>query len=187
MQFLVDLWLPIVISAAFVFIVSSLFHMVTPLHKGDYRRLGDEAKVMASLREAGAQRGHYMFPMCDSMKDMKSPDFLAKRDQGPVGFLTILPAGPVSMGPSLMWWFVFCLIVGVFAAYVTALALAPGAEYLRVFRISGAVATLGYAFTHFVDSVWKGMPWSITWKFIIEGLVYGLVTAGTFAWLWPTL
>jgi len=187
MEFLADLWLPILVSAAFVFIMSSLFHLVAPIHKGDYRHLADEAKVMAALRDDGVKPGQYMFPMCNCMKDMSSPEMIAKQNQGPVGFMTIIPNGPVGMGKSLVMWFIFCLIVGVFAAYVTALALGPGAEYLRVFRISGAVAVLGYAFTHFTDSVWKGLPWSISLKFIGEGIVYGLLTAGSFAWLWPGL
>jgi hypothetical protein len=28
-------------------------------------------------------------------------------------------------------------------------------------------------------------PWSMTFKEVIDGLVYGLLTAGTFGWLWP--
>lgn len=185
MDFLFDLWLPIVVSAVLVFITSSIFHMALPIHKSDYRKVGDEAAFLAAVRAAGVGPGHYMFPMCSSMKDMNSPEMAEKYRQGPVGFMTILPSGPVALGKSLATWFIFCLIVGVFTAYVTGLALAPGAEYLMVFRIGGAVATLGYALTHFVDSVWKGMAWSITSKFIGEGIVYGLLTAGVFAWLWP--
>ena len=60
-----------------------------------------------------------------------------------------------------------------------------GAESLPVFRIVGAVALAAYSAATVVDSIWKGQPWSITAKFVFEGAVYGLVTAGTFAWLWP--
>ncbi len=43
----------------------------------------------------------------------------------------------------------------------------------------------GYAASARVDSVWKGQKWSITLKFIFDGLVSGLTTAATFARLWP--
>ncbi len=35
------------------------------------------------------------------------------------------------------------------------------------------------------DSIWKGQSWSIALKFALDGIVYGLVVAGTFCWLWP--
>jgi hypothetical protein len=30
-----------------------------------------------------------------------------------------------------------------------------------------------------------GKPWSVAWKEVFDGLLYGCVTAGTFGWLWP--
>lgn len=182
---LIDLWLPILLSAVIVFVASSIFHMMLPIHKNDYRTLPDEDKALAALREAGATPGHYMFPACNDMKLMKSPEMLEKYTRGPVGFMTILPNGPFNMGKGLGLWFVFCLIVGIFTAYIGSLALPAGSGYDMVFRVTGAVAILGYAFTHFVDSVWKGLSWSITVKFMAEGVVYALLTAGVFGWLWP--
>jgi hypothetical protein len=35
------------------------------------------------------------------------------------------------------------------------------------------------------DSIWKGQRWGISVKFVVDGLVYGPVTAGIFGWLWP--
>jgi hypothetical protein len=52
-------------------------------------------------------------------------------------------------------------------------------------RVVGTAAILGYAIGHLHDSIWKGQPWGTTAKFVIDGVVYGLVTAGTFGWLWP--
>lgn len=51
MEFLTELWLPILVSAVAVFVVSSVLHMVVPLHKGDYRKIPDEENVMAGLEE----------------------------------------------------------------------------------------------------------------------------------------
>ena len=109
-----------------------------------------------------------------------------KYTRGPVGFMTIVPSGAPAMGKNLVMWVIFSLIVSVFTAYLCHLSLQPGTHYLGVFRVAGAVAVLGHAFTHFTDSIWKGLSWCITAKFVLGGLVYGLITAGTFAWLWPS-
>ena len=35
------------------------------------------------------------------------------------------------------------------------------------------------------DSIWYKKKWSTTVKNTIDGLIYGLLTGGTFGWLWP--
>ena len=179
------LWLPIVLSAVIVFIASSIIHMVLPIHKSDYRKLPDEEKVMEALRSVGVTPGPaYHFPHC-THKEMKSPEMTEKFKKGPVGFLTLLPSGPVNMGKFLGLWFLYCLLVAVFTAYLTGRTVAPGTVYLAVFRVAGTVAFMGYGLGHFVDSVWKGQTWGVTFKHMFDGLVYALLTAGTFGWLWP--
>jgi hypothetical protein len=184
MAFLAALWLPIVLSAVIVFIASSIMHTVLKYHQSDYRQLPDEDKVLAALRPANLTRGQYVFPFC-SHKDMKSPAMAEKYKQGPVGFLTIFPSGPPVMVKFLVQWFVFCLVVAFFTAYLTAYTVAPGANYLRVFRVAGSAAFLAYGLGHLSDAIWKGQTWSATIKEVIDGLIYGLLTAGTFGWLWP--
>lgn len=185
MEFLSVLWLPLLLSAVFVFLVSSVLHMLVPIHKGDWQKLAGEDAVMDFLREQGVRPGQYMFPACGDMKDMKSPEQIAKFSRGPVGHLTIIPSGPPSMNKSLVQWFLHTLLVGVFVAYLCHHALAPGASYLAVFRLAGTSAFLAYGVGVISDSIWKGQPWCTTLKFVFDGLVYGLVTAGTFAWQWP--
>jgi len=89
------------------------------------------------------------------------------------------------MGKFLGLWFVYSLLVSLFCAYVAAHSLQSGAHYLGVFRIVGSVAFVGYALSNMVDSIWKGFPWSVTVKHMVDGLLYALVTAGVFGWLWP--
>ena len=108
---LTALWLPIVLSAVIVFIASSIMHMVLPYHKSDYQRLPDEDKLLAALRAASLKRGLYVFPFC-THKEMKSPAIVEKYDQGPVGFVTVLPSGPPAMAKFLLLWFVYCLLLG---------------------------------------------------------------------------
>ena len=182
---LVQLWLPILLSAVFVFIASSILHMVIPIHKNDCRKLPGEGKLLDAMNAQNVSPGAYMFPCAASMADMATPEMLEKYNRGPVGFITVLPNGPPAMGKSLAIWFVYSILISVFAAYVAGSALALGAEYLAAFRMTGAVAVLAYAAQPIPDSIWKGQPWDVTAKFIFDGVVYGLVTAGTFGWLWP--
>jgi hypothetical protein len=184
MLFLAALWLPILLSAVFVFTASSIMHMVLPYHKSDYRQLPDEDKLLASLRPAGLQRGLYIFPYC-THKDMNSPAMQEKYKQGPVGMMTVFPSGPPAMPKFLALWFVYCLIISVFVAYITAHSAAHAARYLIVFRAAGAAAFLAYGVANLSNGIWKGQPWSNVIKEVIDGAVYAALTAATFSWLWP--
>lgn len=180
-----ELWLPILLSAIFVFLASSIIHMATPMHKGDFRKMPGEDKVMAEMRSAGLRPGNYMFPCAESMKDMCMPEMTEKCKIGPVGFITVVPNGPKSMGKNLIQWFLFCLLVGVLVALAAGPVLSRGAAFNSVFHMTGLAAVLGYAMTAFPDSIWKGQKWGITFKFVIDGIIYAVVTGLTFAWLWP--
>ena len=158
---------------------------IFPIHRGDYGKLPGEDSVRAALRLQGVKPGSYMFPCAGSMKEMCTPEHLAKMTEGPVGNMTILPNGPPKMGKHLLQWFLYSLMIGVFTGYITGISTAAGAEYMDVFRRAGTVAILGYATAPFPDSIWKGVSWKITGKFIFDGILYGLATAGAFAWLWP--
>ena len=181
---LTALWLPILLSAVIVFIASSVMHMLLPYHRSDYQRLPDEDKLLTALRAADMKRGLYIFPF-GTHKEMKSPTLIEKYKQGPVGMMTVFPSGPPVMPKFLGMWFVYCLIIGFFVAYLTGHTVAPGARYLAVFRVAGTAAFLAYGLGHLSNGIWKGQTWSVTIKEVIDGLVYGLLTAGTFGWLWP--
>lgn len=181
---LTALWLPILLSAVIIFVASSLMHMLLTYHRSDYRQLPDEDKLLAALRPAGLKPGLYVFPFC-THKEMKSAAAIEKYKQGPVGFMTIMPSGPPAMPKFLIQWFVYCLVIGFFAAYLTGRTLPAGTHYLQVFRVAGTAAFLAYGLGHLSNGIWKGQSWSATTKEVIDGLVYGLLTAGTFGWLWP--
>jgi hypothetical protein len=111
--------------------------------------------------------------------------FVEKQKQGPVGMLTVFPSGPPAMPKYLATWFVYTVIVGFFTAYLTGRTVASGAHYLAVFRVAGTAAFMAYGLGTLVNSIWKGQPWGTTIKEVIDGLIYGSLTAGTFGWLWP--
>ena len=185
MEFLGVLWLPILLSAVFVFVVSSIMHMLLPIHRNDYVGLPGEAEVLSAMRAQNVGPGQYMFPKAESMKEMQTPEMIEKYNQGPVGFAIVFPNGPINMGKSLVQWFLYSLLLSVFVAYLGMLALGRGADYVAVFRVTGTIAVLAYAVAQIPDSIWKGQSWSVTGKHVFDGVVYGLVTAGTFGWLWP--
>jgi len=179
------LWMPILLSAVIVFVASSILHMVLPYHKSDYRKLPDEDKVVDALRAAGVIPGPaYHFPHT-THKEMKSPEVVEKFKRGPIGLLTVIPNGPPAMGKYLGMWFVYCLVVSFLVACVVGSTLRPGTRYVEVFHLAGLVAFLAYGVGQLQDSIWKGQTWGVTAKHVFDGLIYALLTAGTFGWLWP--
>lgn len=181
-----SLWLPILVSAVLVFAGSSIIHMFLSYHRTDHGKVPDEDAVMDAMRAFNIPAGDYVVPCAGSPEVLKTEEFQEKAKKGPVWFMTVLPSGnPFSMGSQLAQWFVYCLIVGVFAAYIAGRALGAGAEYLSVFRFAGCTAFLGYGLAHVQRSIWYRQAWSTTAKNLFDALVYGLLTAGSFAWLWP--
>ena len=178
------LWMPIVLSAVIVFVTSSVIHMLLKYHNSDYRKLPDEDKILGALRPANLTPGLYVFPHC-THENMKSPAITEKFKQGPVGFLTIRPNGAPALPKFLIQWFVFCLVVGTVAACLAGRVLAPGAPYKPVFHVVGLAAFLGYGVGNLSNGIWKGQSWTSVIKEVADGLLYGLLTAGTFGWLWP--
>ncbi len=179
------LWFPILLSSVFVFIASSIIHMASPWHKTDYPKMLNEDKVMDALRPLTIPPGDYMIPRPSSRQEMRSPEFIEKMKKGPVMMLTVWPAGPMSMWKNLVMWFLYAVVVGIFAAYVAGRALPAGAAYLQVFRFAGVTAFLAYSLALWQMSIWYHRSWTTTIKITADGLIYALLTAGTFGWLWP--
>lgn len=182
---LTSLWLPILLSAVLVFVASAIMHMVLGYHASDFQGVPREAEVMDAMRPFDIPPGDYMLPHGGSAAAMKDPVFLDKMNKGPVALMTVLPKGQVSMGTNFVQWFAYILLVSLIAAYVASRALGPGAPYLEVFRFSGTAAFAGYSLALIQDSIWHKRKWSTTVKMMVDGLVFALLTAGVFGWLWP--
>ena len=181
-----SLLLPIGLSAVIVFIASSVIHMLLKYHNSDYPQLPGEDAIRDAIRSASPQPGTYFFPWAESPKEMGTPEMLEKYDQGPVGHMTVMPNGAPAMGKQLGLWFGFSLLVGVMVAYLTGRTVMGPAEYLTVFRIAGTVAFLCYGFSSITESIWWGRKWTSTAKYLLDGMIYGLLTGGTFAAFWPS-
>lgn len=179
------LWLPILLSAVFVFIASSLVHMVLKWHMPDYRGFSNEDEVLAAIRKGNPTPGIHMLPYCKDMKDMGSPEMLAKFRQGPTGKFILRAGCEPGMGKPLAQWFVLCLVISLLCAMLASHSLVAGAPFQQVFCVIGTAAFMAYGFGAFIQGIWWGQPWGAVAKDAIDGVIYALVTGATFAWLWP--
>ena len=184
---LTSLLLPILLSAVVVFFASFIIHMVLGYHKNDLRKLPDaqEDEILALMSRMNLPTAEYGVPHPGSPDRMKDPAFVAKMTKGPIVFLNVSPGVPPTMGKQLTQWFVFTLIVTFFAAYITSRAVTSSVDYLTVFRFIGTSAFMGYALGQIPESIWYKRSWGRTLKSIFDSLIYALLTAGVFGWLWP--
>lgn len=183
---LAQLWLPILLSAVFVFIASSILHMVLRAwHGADCRGFSNEDEVRATMRKGSAGAGIYIVPYCKP-EDMKKAETQEKFKEGPVAFVFMRASGPMNMAAPLIQWFVFCLLVSIFAAYLAGATLAPATASMQVFRVAGTAALMGHAFGSLPMGIWWGHPWPSAIKHAIDGVIYALIVGATFMWLWPS-
>ncbi|QBB69995.1 hypothetical protein ELE36_06265 [Pseudolysobacter antarcticus] len=182
---LAQLWLPILLSAVFVFFASSVFNMLLKFwHVPDYRGFSNEEEVSAAIRNANASAGMYMIPYCTS-GDMKKPETREKFRRGPVGAIFLRQPGEMNMGASLGQWFVFCLLVSFLCACLASSVLGTAAPFANVFHLVALGAFMAYALGTLPNGIWWGHPWRSVLKYAIDGLIYALIAGATFAWLWP--
>ncbi|MFL6289898.1 MAG: hypothetical protein ACJ759_03290 [Thermoanaerobaculia bacterium] len=180
-----SLWLPVVVSAVAVWLVSAVLHMVLKYHRADYKQLSDEEGIGHTLRKAASAPGVYVIPYCADMSQMKDPAMLKKYEEGPIALITVMRNGVPKMGKNLAQWFLFCFLVSFVTGYVARHSLGFDTDPLTVLRITGTVAFIGYGFGYFQDSIWKAIPWSNSLRGLLDAAIYGLVTGLVFRFLWP--
>ena len=179
---ILDLWLPVLVSAVVVFVMSALIWTVLPWHKKDYAKLGDEDAASAAMK--GSTPGTYVLPYVADPSEFRKEPVLQRYEQGPNAFVTIVPNGAPSMGPKLGLSFLFNVLVGIICAYLLSRFLSPAAPYLEVFRLTGTTAFIAYGVAYFQESIWFGRPWSLLAKNVFDALLYGSLTGGVFGWLY---
>ncbi len=185
MSFIAALWQPILLSAVLAFVVSALAWTVLPHHKKEFAGLAGQDGVIDAIRKANPGPGLYMFPWADDPKERMSPEMKKRIAEGPAGIITVFPRRELGMGKMLVQQFVFFLVTSVFVAYIAVHTLHRGDTYLTVYRVAGTAAILAYVFGTVPESIWFGKPWKTFWLSTIDGVLYGLVTAGSFGALWP--
>lgn len=182
---LIDLWMPILLGGVLAWIASALIHTLLKYHNGDYRPLANEDEVAASIGRGAPKPGLHSIPYCVDMAKMGEPEMRAKFDTGPVAFVTVFPNGLPNMGKLIGQQLLFFLVGCALIAWCASLALPAGSAYLTVFGLVAPVAFLAFGWGVVPYSIWYGHPWSTSAKYLFDALVYAVLVAGSFAWLWP--
>ena len=184
MQFLIDLWLPILVSAIAVFFCSFIAWAVSPHHKGDFNPAPDEQGLISAIRALHLKPGRYGFPFCHSHAQAKEPDFLKMWKEGPAGMLNIWPQ--ISMGRNMALTFLVFLAVSTLIAYLADITLQSGDGFARVFQVVGTAGVLAYCFSFLPNIIWFSGGGRAALMCFIDGIIYGLVTGAVFAYFWPS-
>lgn len=184
MELLLPLWLPILLSAAVVWIVSIIASMALPHHKRDFVALADEEGFMADLRTRGIKPGNYLFPDFRDRAAMQSPKVQKAFNEGPVGHLSVWKT-PLTMGDKMVATLVVYIVVSTLIAYLTRVAIPGPASFARVFQVAGTAGILAYCFGHLPSAIWWGSYKRTVVANVIDGVVYGAITGAVFAWRWP--
>ena len=186
MQPFLELWLPTLLSAVAVFVLSSIIHMVVPWHKNDYAKFPDEAGILAALRGFNLASGEYMAPRPSSRQDMGSPEFREKVRQGPLVILNIAHGDSVSMGRPLILWLIYVLVVSAVAGHITYRATGGHPEDGHIiFHTVGLSALLAYVGALWQQTIWFRKPAATSAKSTFDGLIYAVVTGLIFVYFWP--
>lgn len=184
MEFLFDLWLPILIIAVVLFFASFAAWMLLPHHFGDRKKLANEREFMEAFKSLNIPAGNYMFPYCDSKKEQGSKEFQEKYAAGPRGCLDVydMPNMGLNMGLTVVFFLITTAIIG----YITHVVCPPGGpevSFMRVFRVAGTIGILTHASSGVLNNIWFKRR-SIT--DVIDGVVYGLLIGLIFASMWPS-
>ena len=179
-----SLLLPIILSAIAVVVIPLIIHM-TPLHKRDYIKLPEEEGAMNALRPFNIPPNDYMVPHPGSGRDTMGPEYLARRDAGPVMIVTVVPTGPWNMGRILAMWFLFACVVSASVAFVVGTIVPPGGNRHAVFHYIAVITFLTYAMGAVPLSIWYRRKWSTTFKYALDSLLYAVATGWIFWMMWP--
>ena len=185
MNALLSLWLPILLSAVVVFVISSLIHMVFKWHASDYNPLANEDAVRDAIRAGNPAPGRYVMPHCKDMKDMAGPEMTKKYQEGPVMHFTILPKGVPGMGKYLGQWFLWSLVIAAVVGWLTAKAYGLGAPAQGAAKFAAVLTFIAHGFGTVTESIWVGRPWGSSARYLLDSALYALGTWAVFLWLWP--
>ena len=157
MSFMAQLWLPILVSALLVFVLSAASHMFLPWRRDEWGRITEFDSLQAALR--GLPPGLYAFPASPDRKEQMKKEWMERWAKGPSGWLTIAPPSPIRMGRNMGLSLLAFAAVAFLVAYVAFHALGPAPRYLAVFRVVGTIAFLSFGVGTVFHSIWYHRPW----------------------------
>lgn len=185
MDFLVQLWLPILISGVAVFVLSAVGWMAVNHHAKDQRSLPDAKPLLDALEAMKVQPGVYMFPGAfgHSGEEQKAAA-QAEMFNKPTGIIRIWSMP--NMGANMLSSLAVYLVISVFIAYLGWSAFgATGKSFAELFKVLGTAGVLAYSFAFIPNDIWFQNSRRATALCVIDGVIYGLTTGAIFAAMWP--
>lgn len=176
--------MPILLSGVLVFVASSIIWMALPIHKPDIKFIPNETEFTDAIKPLNLKPGFYMYPNCENSKEMQSEAFKERWKTGPWGTINVMGNAP-NFAMNLLKCFISYVVIAAMCGYLAGIGLAPGAEYMDVFRVVGTAAILGFCMGSFAGDFFLGKPNRFIITSFIDGVIFALITAGVFAWLWP--
>lgn len=183
---LYELWLAILVAGLLCWVASALIHMLVKYHNADYKKLPNEEAVSSALADQSPNPGLYTLPHCIDMKEMGEESMQKKFNDGPVAMIAIMPNGMPPMGKLLSQQILFFILGSVLIGYLASISISTNADFMMVFRQVFIASFLTYGWAQIPYSIWMGQPWANCVRFLIDALIYAVVTASTFAVLWPS-
>ncbi len=183
MTFFAQLWIPIVVSAVAVFAVSAITHMAIPARQAEWAHLPKESALQEVLR--GAKPGLYGFPMPAEPSQRGRREAMQRWAEGPSGWLSLVPPGPINMGRNLGLSLLLNLFVSTLAAYAAFHAMGAAPSPRTVFRVVGTVGFLAYGIGAVYEGIWYWKPWRSLAYTVADAVLYCLAMGWIFDYLWP--
>ena len=191
MDFLTQLWLPILVAGLVVWIASAVAWMAIGHHTKDRDPIPDgrEQELMDAVTRLNIRPGSYGFPDFFQCKDKNIP--AAERKQAmkelynrhPQGLLRVW--APINMGRNMALTALFYLVTSAVIGYLAWAALPQGTPFAKVFQVVATAGILAYSFAFIPNCIWHGSYTRTIVFRIVDGIVYGLITGAIFAWRWP--
>ena len=108
-----------------------------------------------------------------------------KYAEGPIAFLTIRKNGPPTMGTALSIWFAYWVVIAALAGGLALQVSGLNADVYFAAHLVGVVSFMAFIGGSVQMEIWMGKPWSSVLKDALDGLIYAIISALTFMWLWP--
>jgi hypothetical protein len=158
-----------IVGAIVVFILSSIWHVATPLGEVGVKNLPQEALLSPAMKLAIPDAGFYFFPGINRSKDLtreqqqtEQQRYLNAYRQGPTGILVYSPGGEdMNFGKNLVGQFLVGAVSAFFIAWILAVT-ARATTYGQRVLIVALISAFGAITVTLPQWIWYKFPTNYT-------------------------